>query len=239
FSSVMSPLNSHGPVVKPRSPAFAIPANAGCQASNGFLSEGGTGCSSIHFLPLTAPGRNSKPSSAMNSMKASRVFFSAAVLENACSVFTMSCNADVFCAWTNVASIRNSSVARTNFILISSPENCQSNIPPDDKLNSIGRCRSQLLLATRSRESTHRSVSLLKVCRDSLPPTGRTFQTTRADKNLPSVLLCPVPHTRQSSRTPVLCYRCRCHVLVRQATIRPRPDAADAQRCPSGDYRQP
>src|SRR6185503_19740331 len=93
----MSALASHGPVVKPMSPEAAIPAYEGCHESNGFLSVGGgPGCSSIHFLPLTAPGRNNNPSSA--------------IFENACSVLTMSCSADCPCATTVTTKIKKIAV---------------------------------------------------------------------------------------------------------------------------------
>src|ERR1700752_5379184 len=85
----MSFLNSQGPVVNPRSPADDMSANAGCHANSGRFSEGGNGGASIHCLPFTAPGRNSKPSSAIKAINASRVLFSAAVLENVCSVSTI------------------------------------------------------------------------------------------------------------------------------------------------------
>jgi hypothetical protein len=74
---LVSSLNSHGPVVNPghQQPLREI----WLPREQGRLSDGGTGCSFIHFLPLTARGRNSKPSSAMNVMKASQVFLTSAV----------------------------------------------------------------------------------------------------------------------------------------------------------------
>src|ERR1044072_4027172 len=112
----MSALASHGPVVNPMSPDTDMPANDGCHASNGFLSDGGTGCSIIHFLPFTAPGRNSNPSSAINVMNASRASFSSAIFENACSVFTISCKADCPCTTEPIPRNNNTSKILTPII---------------------------------------------------------------------------------------------------------------------------
>src|SRR6266542_1250499 len=84
----MSCLNSQGPNVYPMSPARATSANEGSHASNERLVDGGEGCSSSHFLPFTAVGRNSVPSSAMKAKNASRVPFSFEALANALSVST-------------------------------------------------------------------------------------------------------------------------------------------------------
>src|SRR5262249_2525390 len=119
FSSLLSALNSHGPVVKPKSPDADMPANAGCHASNGFLSDGGTGCSCIHCLPFTAPGRNNKPSSAMNARNASRAVFSSAIFENDCSVFTISCNAD--CPSADIATTKQITITKMYFISLPHP----------------------------------------------------------------------------------------------------------------------
>src|SRR6185503_16753208 len=196
-----------------------MPANDGCHASNGFLSVGGAGCSIIHFFPFTAPGRNNNPSSAMNVMNASRVFFSSAIFENACSVFTISCNADCPCATEAIANINN---ATTIFTPIN---------PSPIRLNP----RPQWQPVTHFPESTHQCYERWKVDHDTSPPTDHTSQTTQANTNSPSTPLYSPPHKQRLSRRPAPCCRCQFHASAHQAAVCQHPGAADAQRSLSAD----
>ena len=152
----------------------------GCQASNGFLSDGGTGCSIIHFFPFTAPGRNNNPSSAMNVINASRVFFSSAIFENACSVFTISCSADCPCTTAAIPKKQQH-------------HNLHTHNPSPNPSNP----RSRWPLATHFPASTHRCCELWKAAHDSSPPIDHTSQTTQADTNSPSTLLYSPRHKQR------------------------------------------
>ncbi len=189
-----------------------MPANDGCHASNGFLSVGGAGCSSIHFLPLTAPGLNNNPSSAMNARNASRVGFSSAIFENACSVFTISCNAD--CACAVIDTTKQITTKTMYFISVFTRENP----------------RLLSLLVVQSPASIHQCSELPTAFRGSSLPVDHTSQTTPADTNSPSTPPCSAPHTRRWFRKPGPCCRCRCRASARRVEARQHPGAADGQR---------
>src|SRR5215213_8333026 len=195
------------------SPEADMKANEGCHASTGFLSVGGAGCSSIHFLPLTAPGRNNNPSSAINARNASRVFFSSAIFENACSVVTISCNADCPCALT----AKQITIRSTTNLIAKSVLN-----PSNPWL--------LLLFVTPIPVSIHQLIALQINIRDSSPPVDHTSQTTPASKNSPSTPLCFAPHTPRSFRKPAPCCRCRCRALAHRAGARLHPGAANEPR---------
>src|SRR5687767_5395636 len=71
------------------SPLLAINAKDGSQCNHGRLSEEGGGWAINHSFPFTALGRNSIPSSAMNSRNAAFVPFSLDALAKARSVSTI------------------------------------------------------------------------------------------------------------------------------------------------------